>query len=100
MNIYVGNVLRSLTEAELKLAFEAYGTVQSAAIIKDKITGDSRGFGFVEMPNREEAMKAISGLNGHDLKGRALSVNEAKPRTDGPSPSRGAFGGGGGGRRY
>jgi RNA recognition motif-containing protein len=98
MNIYVGNILRSLTEAELKLAFEAFGTVQSAAIIKDKLTGDSRGFGFVEMPNREEAQKAIAGLNGHDLKGRALTVNEAKPRTDGPS--RGGFGGGGGGRRY
>ncbi len=93
MNIYVGNLLRNLSEAELKQAFEAYGTVQTASIIKDKITGDSRGFGFVEMPNREEAMKAIASLNGHDLKGRALTVNEAKPRAEGSS--RGGFGGGG-----
>ena len=94
MNIYVGNLLRSLSETELKEVFQAYGTVQTAAIIKDKITGDSRGFGFVEMPNRDEALKAISALNGKDLKGRNMTVNEAKPRTEGPR------GGGGFGRRF
>jgi len=98
MNIYVGNLLRTLSETELKEVFQAYGTVQTASIIKDKMTGDSRGFGFVEMPNRDEAMKAIASLNGKDLKGRNMTVNEAKPRTDGPRS--GGFGGGGGGRRY
>jgi RNA recognition motif-containing protein len=93
MNIYVGNLLRSLSESELKEVFQAYGTVQTASIIKDKMTGDSRGFGFVEMPNKDEAMKAISSLNGKDLKGRNMTVNEAKPRTESP---RGGFGG----RRY
>jgi RNA recognition motif-containing protein len=97
MNIYVGNLLRTLSESELKEVFQVYGTVQTASIIKDKMTGDSRGFGFVEMPNRDEAMKAIASLNGKDLKGRNMTVNEAKPRTDGPRS--GGFGGGGG-RRY
>ena len=95
MNIYVGNLLRTLSESELKEVFQAYGTVQTASIIKDKMTGDSRGFGFVEMPNRDEAMKAIASLNGKDLKGRNMTVNEAKPRTDGPRS-----GGFGGNRRY
>ncbi len=93
MNIYVGNISRTVTEQDLKEAFEAFGAVQSAAIIKDKFSGESRGFGFVEMPNKEEADKAISGLNGKDLKGRTLTVNEARPRTDRPRT-----GGGGGGR--
>ena len=95
MNIYVGNLSRDLTEAELKEAFLAYGEVQSADIIKEKYTGESRGFGFVEMPNKEEAEKAIAGLNGKDLKGRNLTVNEARPRTD--KPRTGGFGGGRGG---
>jgi RNA recognition motif-containing protein len=95
MNIYVGNLLRTISESELKEVFQAYGTVQTASIIKDKMTGDSRGFGFVEMPNRDEAMKAIASLNGKDLKGRNMTVNEAKPRTDGPRS-----GGFGGNRRY
>jgi RNA recognition motif-containing protein len=99
MNIYVGNISRTATEQDLKEAFEAFGAVQSAAIIKDKFSGESRGFGFVEMPNKEEADKAIAGLNGKDLKGRTLTVNEAKPRTDrprtgGPGGGRGGFGGG------
>jgi RNA recognition motif-containing protein len=98
MNIYVGNLSRNVTESELRDAFVAHGTVQSAAVIKDKMTGESRGFGFVEMPNREEALKAIAALNGRDLKGRNLTVNEAKPRTD--SPRGGSGGGGGFGRRY
>ena len=93
MNIYVGNISRTVTEQDLKEAFEAFGAVQSAAIIKDKFSGESRGFGFVEMPNKEEADKAIAGLNGKDLKGRPLTVNEARPRTDRPRT-----GGGGGGR--
>jgi RNA recognition motif-containing protein len=93
MNIYVGNISRTATEQDIKEAFEAFGAVQSAAIIKDKFSGESRGFGFVEMPNKDEGDKAISGLNGKDLKGRALTVNEAKPRTDRPR-----MGGGGGGR--
>ena len=99
MNIYVGNISRTATEQDIKEAFEAFGAVQSAAIIKDKFSGESRGFGFVEMPNKDEADKAISGLNGKDLKGRTLTVNEAKPRTDrprtgGPGGGRGGFGGG------
>jgi RNA recognition motif-containing protein len=99
MNIYVGNISRTATEQDLKEAFEAFGAVQSAAIIKDKFSGESRGFGFVEMPNKEEADKAIASLNGKDLKGRTLTVNEAKPRTDrprtgGPGGGRGGFGGG------
>lgn len=102
MNIYVGNLSRDLTESELKEAFEAFGTVNSASIIKDRYTGDSRGFGFVEMPNPEEAQAAINSLNGKSLKGRTATVNEARPRTDKP---RTGFGGGrgrvpAGGRRY
>jgi len=105
MNIYVGNISRTATEQDIKEAFEAFGAVTSAAIIKDKFSGESRGFGFVEMPNKEEADKAIGGLNGKDVKGRALTVNEAKPRTDrprtgGPGGGRGGFGGGGGRGRF
>jgi RNA recognition motif-containing protein len=98
MNIYVGNISRTVTEQDLKEAFEAFGAVQSAAIIKDKFSGESRGFGFVEMPNKEEADKAIASLNGKDMKGRNLTVNEARPRTDRPRTGggggRGGFGGG------
>jgi cold-inducible RNA-binding protein len=80
MNIYVGNLSFQATEDDLRAAFQAYGTVDKAAIITDKMTGQPRGFGFVEMPNKDEAVKAISGLNGKDLKGRSLKVNEAQPR--------------------
>jgi len=99
MNIYVGNLAREAVESDLRDAFQAFGEVSSAAIIKDKFTGDSRGFGFVEMPNKAEAEKAISSLNGKSIKGRSITVNEARPRTD---SSRGGSGGGGGGfsRRY
>ena len=97
MNIYVGNIPRGVTEAELRELFQAFGEISSAAIIKDKFSGESRGFGFVEMPNKEEAQKALSALNGKDFKGRPLTVNEARPRTD--KPRTGGFGGGGG-RRY
>ncbi len=100
MNIYVGNLSRDLSEAELREAFEAFGTVQSASIIKDKFSGDSRGFGFVEMPNKDEADKAIAALNGKELKGRNLTVNEARPRTDRPRTGGGRGGFGGGRGRY
>ena len=94
MNIYVGNLSFNLTEDDLRTAFSAYGTVEKAAIITDKMSGQSRGFGFVEMPNREEAVKAIEGLNGKDLKGRNLKVNEAQPRPAGGGNRGGGFGGG------
>jgi RNA recognition motif-containing protein len=80
MNIYVGNLLRESNEDDVRHAFEAFGKVTSVKIIKDKFTGDSRGFGFVEMPNHGEARSALSGLDGKDLKGRTLKVNEARPR--------------------
>lgn len=95
MNIYVGNLSFEVTEEDLQQAFSAFGQVASASLIKDKFTGQSRGFGFVEMPNSTEAQAAIAGLNGKELKGRALNVNEARPRTEGG----GRGGGGGGGRR-
>jgi len=98
MNIYVGNISRTAVKKDLKDAFAAFGEVSSAAIIKDKSSGESRGFGLVEMPNKEEADKAIAALNGKDLKGRPLTVNEARPRTDRPRTGggggRGGFGGG------
>jgi len=102
MNIYVGNLSFTTTDADLKEAFQAFGEVSSCNIIMDKYSGQSRGFGFVEMPNKEEADKAMSALNGKDLKGRTLKVNEAKARTErsgGGGGGRGGFGGGGG-RRY
>jgi len=80
MNIYVGNLLRKTNEDDLRQAFEAYGQVTSTKIISDRETGDSRGFGFVEMPNNQEARSALSGLDGKDLQGRTLKVNEARPR--------------------
>jgi cold-inducible RNA-binding protein len=113
VNIYVGNLSRDLSETELKEAFAAFGEVSTCNIIKDKFTNESRGFGFVEMPNKEEGDKAIAEMNGKDMKGRNLTVNEARPRTDRPRTGgggggrggfgggRGGFGGGGGGsRRY
>ncbi len=93
MNIYVGNLSYEVTEEDLRLAFEPFGQVESAAIIKDKYSGQSKGFAFVEMSSKTEAQSAIDGLNGKDLKGRALNVNEARPRTE----NRGGRGGAGGG---
>lgn len=90
MNIYVGNLVREATEEDLRHAFEAFGQVGSIKIIKDQYTGDSRGFGFVEMPSGLEAKSAISGLDGKDLKGRTLKVSEARPRSD---DRGGGFGG-------
>ena len=82
MNIYVGNLPREVTEAELLEAFQAFGEVASAKIITDRLSGQSRGFGFVEMPTDGEAESAIEGLNGTDMKGRTLNVNKARPRPD------------------
>jgi cold-inducible RNA-binding protein len=90
-NIFVGNLNFGATEDAVRSMFESYGTVERVNIITDRDTGRAKGFGFVEMTNDGEAEKAISGLNGKDLDGRALNVNEARPKTEG--------GGGGGGRR-
>ncbi len=94
MNIYVGSLSHEVTEDDLKEAFEAFGQVESVSIIKDKYSGQSKGFGFVEMPAKAEAQSAINDLNGKELKGRTLNVNEARPRTE----TRGGGGGYGGGR--
>ena len=94
MNIYVGNLSFDTDDAALSTAFGAYGEVTSAQVIQDRETGRSRGFGFVEMPSAEEAKAAIEALNGTDLDGRQLNVNEARPKAD-----RGSGGGGGGGGR-
>jgi RNA recognition motif-containing protein len=82
VNIYVGNLAHELTEEELREAFQEFGEVTSAKIITDRYSGVSRGFGFVEMANKAEAEAAITGLNGKELKGRTLTVNEARPRSD------------------
>jgi cold-inducible RNA-binding protein len=94
MKIYVGNLSYEVTEEDLRLAFEKFGQVESATIIKDKYSGQSKGFGFVEMASKAKGQSAIDGLNGKELKGRTLTVNEARPRTE----SRGGRGGYGGGR--
>jgi RNA recognition motif-containing protein len=95
-NLYVGNLPHSTSESELRTLFEAHGAIDRVSMVTDRDTGRSRGFAFVEMTNAEEADKAIAALNGTELGGRALTVNEAKPKTDRP---RGG-GGGGGGRRF
>jgi len=101
MRIYVGNLSYSATEDDLRKAFEAFGQVESATIVMDRETGRSKGFGFVEMPAAAEAQTAIAELNGKELKGRAVTVNEARPRTDrGPSDRGGAGRMGGGQRRF
>ncbi|MFC1835296.1 RNA recognition motif domain-containing protein [Thermodesulfobacteriota bacterium] len=100
INIYVGNLSFDAVEDELRELFEGYGPVDSAKIILDRFTGRSRGFGFVEMADREEGMKAIEALDSRDFKGRSLKVNEARPRRDaGGGGRRGGGGGGGGGDR-
>jgi RNA recognition motif-containing protein len=117
MNIYVGNLSSDVTGDDLRQAFGAFGQVESATVITDKFSGESRGFGFIEMPSKDEAAAAIAGMNGKDIKGKAVSVNEAKPKVDrggGGGGGRGGYGGGGrsgdrgprggggggGGRRY
>jgi RNA recognition motif-containing protein len=102
-NIYVGNLSYEATEDDLRQAFEAHGEVTSVAIIKDKMTGRSRGFGFVEMSDKNQANAAIQALNLQEIRGRAITVNEAKPKTEGGprgggGGGRGGYGGGGGGR--
>ena len=83
MNIYVGNLPHEVTDEELREAFEAFGQVTSVNIIKDRDSGQPRGFGFVEMPANGEGQAAISGLNGKEMKGRTLTVSEARPRSEG-----------------
>jgi RNA recognition motif-containing protein len=95
VNIYVGNLSREVTEDELRKAFEAFGQVTSVSIIKDRYSGESRGFGFIEMATKTEAQAAITGLNGTSLKERTLSVSEARPRTEG-GRGGGSYGRGGG----
>jgi RNA recognition motif-containing protein len=97
MNLYVGNLSFETNEDELQSAFVPFGQVESVTIIRDRFSGESRGFGFVEMPNRTEAMAAISGLAGREIQGRAITVNEARPRDD--AQRRGGRNSGGGGRR-
>ncbi len=97
MNIYVGNLSYEVTEEDLKQAFETFGQVESVNIIKDKFSGRSKGFGFVQMPDKANAQSAINELNGKELKGRTLNVNEARPRTESRG-GRGGYGGGRGGR--
>jgi cold-inducible RNA-binding protein len=101
--LYVGNLNYDVTDGDLAKMFEAHGTVESAQVIKDRDSGQSKGFGFVEMKTDQEAQAAIAAMNGQQVGGRALTVNEARPKTEG---GRGGGGGGGGrggsggGRRY
>jgi RNA recognition motif-containing protein len=95
-NLYVGNLAHSTTEPELRSLFQAHGDVEKVSIVTDRETGRARGFAFVEMTHAEEADKAVAALNGTELGGRALTVNEAKPKTDRPKSGGQRFGGGGG----
>jgi RNA recognition motif-containing protein len=94
--LYVGNLKYTVTSAQLQELFEQHGSVTSAQVLSDRETGRSRGFGFVEMANDDEALAAIEGLDGQDFDGRRLTVNEARPRTPGGGGGGGAGGGGGG----
>ncbi len=96
MNIFVGNISFQSEEADLQSIFEKYGQVGSVKIIQDNFTGRSKGFGFVTMENNDEAQKAIAELNGYDLQGKSLAVNEARPRTEGGGGGGRSSGGGGG----
>jgi len=98
--LYVGNLTYDVTDSGLEQMFAAHGTVQSAQVIMDRDTGRSKGFGFVEMGSDQEAQAAIAAMNGKEVDGRALTVNEAKPKEDrGGGGGRGGYGGGGGGGR-
>jgi len=99
MNIYVANLSRDTTEDDLREVFEAFGQVTSVNIIKDKYSGESREFGFVEMPSKDEAQAALDGLNGKELKEKTIIVNEARPRPDNRGGGRGGGKGRGGGSR-
>jgi cold-inducible RNA-binding protein len=96
--LYVGNLTYAVTDSDLETLFQPFGTVESVQVIMDRDAGRSKGFGFVEMKTDQEAQAAIQALNGQDSGGRALTVNEAKPRED--RGGRGGYGGGGSGRRY
>ena len=111
MKLFIGNLSRDAKDEDLQSAFAAFGTVDSIAIIRDKFSGESRGFAFVEMNNKAEAEAAIKGMNGKEVLGRALVVNEARPKNEGGSRGggygggggrggRGGYGGGGRGGRY
>ena len=105
MNIYVGNLSYEATQDDLRQAFEAHGEVSSVAIIMDKMTGRSRGFGFVEMPDQAAGQAAINALNLQEIRGRAMTVNEARPKSEGGGSrggggGRGGYGGGRGGRSW
>ena len=102
MNIYVGNLSFDSTEAGIQSAFAAFGTVEEARLITDRYTGRSRGFAFVEMPDNGEAEEAIKGMNGKELDGRTLTVNQARPKGEGGGGGGGGggYGGGGGGNRW
>jgi cold-inducible RNA-binding protein len=97
-NLYVGNLSHTTTEAELRAAFQAHGNVEKVSIVTDRETGRARGFAFVEMTDASEADKAVAALNGTELGGRALKINEARPKSDRPRGGGQRFGGSGGGR--
>lgn len=97
MRIYVGNFAYEVTDQELRQEFEAHGQVDEVTLVRDRDTGRPKGFGFVEMPTASEAQAAINSLNGKELRGRAITVNEARPRPTGGGFGGGGFGGGGGG---
>lgn len=99
MNIYVGNLSGDVSEDDLRGAFEAFGEVMSVNIVSDRVTGESRGFGFVQMPSATEGRAAIEGMNDKDLKGRTVNVAEARPRAQDRRGGGGRRGGFGGGRR-
>ena len=99
MKLYVGNLSYKTDDHGLETMFQAHGEVESAKVITDRDTGRSKGFGFVEMPNREEATAAIAALNGKEIDGRTITVNEARPKPAGGGGGRGGYGGGGGGGR-
>ncbi|MFZ1976771.1 MAG: RNA-binding protein [Bacteroidota bacterium] len=99
MKIYIGNLSRDITEDEVRQEFAAFGAVDSVALIKDKFTGQLKGFGFVEMPVRTEAEAAVAALNDKEVKGRKVTVNEARPMTDRRTNDRRGGSSGGGGRR-
>ncbi|MEJ2053580.1 MAG: RNA-binding protein [Calditrichaceae bacterium] len=100
MNLYVGNLSSDVTDDDLRKAFEVYGAVKSATVIKDRYTGESRGFGFVEMNVKSEGLEALTGLNGQELKDKNLIVSEARPKRDNRNRNQGSFRGNKGSFRH